>query len=97
MTGGQPRVIPRQYNYLPEWMDRARCRGERIDPKWFFPGKGFNAKKAREVCEHCPVVVDCLAYALDMDEKHGVWGGTTNEDREVILKYHKDIHERGNA
>jgi WhiB family redox-sensing transcriptional regulator len=64
----------------PEWMDHAACRG-RTD--LFFPGERGMAEvmAAKRICADCPVRSECLGYALDHDERDGVWGQTSGEDR----------------
>lgn len=37
--------------------------------------------KARPICELCPVREECLNYALDSKQRHGMWGGTTPIER----------------
>jgi WhiB family transcriptional regulator, redox-sensing transcriptional regulator len=71
------------------WRLRAACRSE--DSSLFFPADGERpgAKARREakaklVCAACPVVAECAAYALDNHERWGVWGGLSQEDREVM-------------
>jgi len=39
---------------------------------------------ALDVCGFCPVRRSCLAYALADDEDYGVWGGTTEVQRDVL-------------
>lgn len=34
----------------------------------------------------CPVQQQCLQYALDNNEKSGVWGGTTEFERQVMIR-----------
>lgn len=36
---------------------------------------------ARRFCASCPVIKDCLIYALQNDERFGIWGGFTAEER----------------
>lgn len=43
-----------------------------------------NSRKAKTYCSDCPVKRDCLNYALLYDEA-GIWGGTTETDRNLIL------------
>ena len=40
---------------------------------------------ALRVCRGCPVRDACLAHALRVPERHGVWGGTTPEQRRHLL------------
>jgi WhiB family redox-sensing transcriptional regulator len=36
---------------------------------------------AKAICETCPVRLACLAFALERNEKFGVWGGLTEKER----------------
>jgi len=69
-----------------EWRDKAACRG--LDPEIFFPERGdsLTLASARAVCRDCDVQVECLEYALDYGERMGVWGGTSERDRQKIRK-----------
>lgn len=68
------------------WMDQGICRG--MPTEMFFPPDGDKraARLAREVCEDCPVRIDCLDYALKWKMRHGVWGGTTSGDRRRLRR-----------
>lgn len=57
----------------PTWWDRAGCNG--LPTAWWFPDLGVGARKARSICNTCPVQAICLQAALDRHEQHGVWGG----------------------
>lgn len=51
-------------------------------PDVFFPeeweGKQAEATKiAKEICERCPIKIECLAYAIKANEQEGIWGGQT--------------------
>lgn len=63
------------------WMDWAIC--PETDPWLFFPGNGPAPKAARLLCADCPVIGECLEYALEHDLE-GVWGGTTEQERRRI-------------
>ena len=75
------------------WQEHAACRGE--DPTFFFAPNYFerrDEKDAREaiakaVCQRCPVRDDCLRYALDIREPHGIWGGLNEWERRQILRH----------
>lgn len=62
-----------------DWMDRAACNA--VDPEAFFPHQHANANQARAVCAGCPVREQCLDYALDTGQRHGVWGGLSERER----------------
>lgn len=71
-----------------DWWQSAACVDE--DPELFFPvgvaGPAAQAQQAlaKEVCHRCPVIHQCLTYALDSGVTHGVWGGTDEEERRVL-------------
>ena len=71
-----------------EWVSKALCRSS--DPDELFVG-GAAQKKATAICRHCPVVAECLADALDNQIEFGVWGGTTERQRRVLLKQHPEV------
>jgi WhiB family transcriptional regulator, redox-sensing transcriptional regulator len=61
------------------WQSEASCRG--VDAELFFPATEDEAMPAKAICEQCPVRVACLAFALERNEKFGVWGGLTEKER----------------
>ena len=62
-----------------EWIRRALCI--QVDPELFFPDQAASSRAAKEVCRQCPVIAECLALALANNERFGVWGGMSEEDR----------------
>lgn len=81
-----------------EWQADAECRNE--DPELFFPvGQGAPAiqeiEAAKAVCRRCASTVECLTYALDNDERFGVFGGLTEEERRNLKR--RNQRARGNA
>lgn len=70
------------------WQDHAACSSE--DPDLWFPIGADHAvsqtKRAKRVCYRCPVMPECRTYALTHHERHGVWGGLTEREREDILR-----------
>jgi hypothetical protein len=70
----------------PNWRHRARCRTG-VDLAMFFSHKWDERHQAQAVCGGCPVVVDCLEYALGMPFRPlGVWGGTTKHQRDLMIR-----------
>lgn len=61
------------------WQDRGLCA--QADPDAWFPDKGESARPAKAVCRGCPVRTECLTYALEHGERHGIWGGLTERQR----------------
>lgn len=70
------------------WMDQAICA--QTDPEAFFPDKGGSTREAKKVCLNCMVKAQCLDYALDNDERFGIWGGTSERERRVLKKKRKE-------
>ena len=63
----------------PRWQDRGLCA--QTDPEAFFPEKGGSNREAKRICTGCEVAGDCLDWALQNDERFGIWGGTTERER----------------
>lgn len=74
-----------QYFY-PELplLPQASCKGI-INPNLFFPDSKEQEAKclpiARTICAGCPERKECLDYALKEQIPHGIWAGTTPEQR----------------
>ena len=73
------------------WQKRAACRGPQA--VMFFPPSHFERKDEKEqreasakaICAGCAVRGDCLDYALDIREPHGIWGGLSEIERRSLL------------
>jgi WhiB family transcriptional regulator, redox-sensing transcriptional regulator len=66
------------------WHHQAACRTE--EPELFFPigtsGPALGQlAEAKSVCRGCPVVSECLAWALESGQNSGVWGGMSEDER----------------
>lgn len=72
------------------WQHRAACRGPQSAV--FFPPPQFERKRdrlererrAKAICATCPVVTECLEYALTIKEPHGIWGGLNEAERKEL-------------
>jgi WhiB family redox-sensing transcriptional regulator len=62
-----------------DWILLAEC--QYTDPEAFFPDKGGSVREAKRVCRSCVVRAECLEYALENDERFGVWGGLSERER----------------
>lgn len=74
---------------LAEWTFEAACN--QADPELFFPvGDGRHTlaqvEQAKAYCAVCRVRTECLSFALSSGVVHGVWGGTTGEEREAAIR-----------
>jgi hypothetical protein len=67
---------------VPGWQAMGECRSVADDS--CFPEPGQATAAAVDRCGFCPVRRSCLASALATDEEFGVWGGTTEIQRDVI-------------
>lgn len=67
-----------------DWRERALCA--QTDPEAFFPEKGGSTREAKKVCSGCEVRAECLEYALDRDERFGIWGGLSERQRRKIKR-----------
>lgn len=66
------------------WQAEALCA--QTDPEAFFPEKGGSTRDAKRVCGVCPVRKECLKYAMDNDERFGIWGGLSERERRRLRK-----------
>ncbi len=73
------------------WLDQAACFGQ--DTEIFYADTVFTSEtkkiiaKAKVFCKSCPVVADCLQYAINNEEKFGVWGSFSAKERSTILSH----------
>jgi len=74
--------ILRMVETQPDWKLDGLCN--EIGVEWFYPETGENATVAKKICEKCPVIAECLAYALKHDEQYGVWGGKSPTQRDRL-------------
>jgi WhiB family redox-sensing transcriptional regulator len=73
-----------------DWRHKAECLDE--DPELFFPIGGNTAwalvqqEEAKQVCRRCDVREQCLAWALEAGQDHGVWGGLSEDERRALKR-----------
>lgn len=70
--------------YASEWRAAGACLT--ADPELFYPiATGAvgarQVRLAQRVCARCRVRRQCLEFAMRTGEVHGIWGGTTPEER----------------
>jgi WhiB family redox-sensing transcriptional regulator len=84
-----------------KWAERAACRD--VNTNLFYPivnsGAGKNAKDTVEaaairVCAGCEVRLECLTWAIEHNEKHGVWGGMGEAERARHRRFVLDIRRQ---
>jgi WhiB family redox-sensing transcriptional regulator len=71
--------------YASDWRGAGACLS--ADPELFFPiatgtlAADWQVSSALRVCASCAVRQQCLDFAMRTNEAHGIWGGTTPEER----------------
>ncbi|WP_137844313.1 WhiB family transcriptional regulator [Microbacterium sp. 2FI] len=66
------------------WQTDALCA--QTDPEAFFPEKGGSTRDAKRICTTCDVRDQCLEYALQNDERFGIWGGLSERERRKLKR-----------
>jgi WhiB family redox-sensing transcriptional regulator len=69
-----------------DWRHDAACAG--YPTSWWYPPDGMNAnytRRARNICEACPVREDCLIAAMRRNED-GIWGGMNIKERRRLRR-----------
>jgi WhiB family redox-sensing transcriptional regulator len=74
-----------------KWIEEAACQGK--GSELFFSDSTFKTinkkmiEQAKNVCRTCSVSADCLAYAINQDERFGIWGGYSSKELSILKKY----------
>jgi WhiB family redox-sensing transcriptional regulator len=67
---------------IPGWFVDALC-AEIGGDEWY-PEKGGTTRAAKRICAKCPVREECLEWALQNQERFGVWGGKSERERRAM-------------
>ena len=67
-----------------DWRIAGLC--VQTDPEAFFPEKGGSVRESKKICVSCEVKAECLTYAVDNDERFGVWGGLSERERRTLRR-----------
>lgn len=70
------------------WQDQALCA--QTGAEFFFPEPGSSVREAKRICGMCAMRSACLEYALDNDERFGVWGGLSEKERLSLRRMDRD-------
>lgn len=80
---------PTEENYA--WQFKGACNG--VDPELFYlpynirgEEKRIQIAEAKAVCAKCPVREQCLEFALAVEEPFGIWGGMSEEERQLLIR-----------
>lgn len=87
--GGAEALLRRLVRQMGDlsWQLEARCA--QTDPEAFFPDRGRSAQDAKQVCECCAVRQKCLDWAIEHNERFGVWGGMSQQERRQYRRTHQ--------
>jgi WhiB family redox-sensing transcriptional regulator len=77
----------------PPFYEDALCA--QTDPEAFYPEKGGSTREAKKMCLRCDVREQCLEYALEHDERFGIWGSMSERERRAEKKRRAAIEEAG--
>jgi WhiB family redox-sensing transcriptional regulator len=66
------------------WQDLSLC--SQADSEAWFPEKGGSTAYPKKVCRRCPVISECLEFALENDERFGVFGGLSVKERDRLKR-----------
>lgn len=67
---------------------------DELDPDIFFPDSTDadhrkKARKAKAICNRCPMQQICLDWAIRHDEQWGIWGGMSSRNRARLRREYK--------
>lgn len=93
MNDTQQQVIPAPVSADPlpwrlPWTQRGACLDSTLDPDAWFPVSSAPEASlaAKAVCDTCPVQMRCLAAAMRSTAIVGIWGGTDETERRLMLR-----------
>ena len=73
------------YRRLPRVIsDKAECQRSSLD--FVEPPTAVDEHMCKRYCATCPVITECLQWALDNKEETGIWGGTNDRERRKIRR-----------
>ena len=75
---------------MTKWMKDAACKGEDVDTFFRDGDRGHHRNaldnRAKAICSVCPVVEECLSYAVSANVTDGVWAGLTPKERQSMKR-----------
>lgn len=92
------KATPDTADHEDRWRTQAACRDE--DPDLFFPNgesgpAAVQAEEAKAICNNsCPVIEQCLSWAMNSGQQQGVWGGMTEKERHNLRRQRARAEQR---
>lgn len=74
-----------------DWQTQGLCRG--LESSVFFHPEGERGRaraqrerRAKQICQGCPVLAACRNHALAVPEPYGIWGGMGESERNLAAR-----------
>jgi WhiB family redox-sensing transcriptional regulator len=83
-----------------DWRHHAVCREEDPEPFFRIGNTGpplLQSEEAKAVSRRCPVMQQCLQWALGCGQDSGVWGGLSEDERRAMKRRAARNRARNNA
>jgi WhiB family redox-sensing transcriptional regulator len=75
-----------------DWQEDASCR-EYSNVLFFGDDTGESElekqsreSQAKKICATCPVLDPCLEFAIETNQKYGIWGGMNDRERASLKR-----------
>lgn len=94
---GTRTVIQVHSNVTSEWYKDGNCYNKPNLTDLFFSLDWRDEDEAKRICSDCPVRMECLNYALALNQSAaGVWGGTNERERKNLKqrRYREIVRQR---
>jgi len=65
------------------FQDKANCL--EADTNLFFSELKSKVAKAKEICNSCLVINECLQFSIDNNIEYGTFGGLTESERKALV------------
>jgi WhiB family redox-sensing transcriptional regulator len=66
------------------WFEPDEDEAHRDDTAKAKKAKRDAKAAAKKICTGCPVRLECLTFAYENDERHGIWGGMDGRERTTL-------------
>lgn len=79
--------ITSRYMRFLKLVDKTAPECQRLPELWFpedYPDpekRVLATKAAKKICRACPIVEECFTYAIETNQRHGIWGATSPDER----------------
>ena len=68
------------------WREVAACVDRQEVDFFAAPDRSAETARAKAICASCPVVEECLSFAIETNQPDGIWGGYTTKERVKIRR-----------